>query len=118
MNDAPPEGLRSLYDSFVKVSEFPAESNHNLANLLHWGDQLKALHYNLQSYHDEQYLREYKILMQKIREASKFYPSGKYLTDGYEACFEWLGSLSSLYARLGLLVPENLEYTEGGDDPL
>ena len=54
--------------------------------------------------------------MKKIREVSSFYPSGRYVSEGYEAIFEWLGSISRLYSRMGLMIPENLVYTEGGDE--
>ena len=52
----------------------------------------------------------------EIREISKDYPTEKYLSDGYELLFSWLGALARQYQRLGLLIPEDLTYTEGGDE--
>ena len=47
---------------------------------------------------------------------SKEYPSDRYISDGYDMLFEWLGMLARQYQRLGLLIPEDLTYTEGGDE--
>jgi len=38
------------------------------------------------------------------------------VTKGYETLFGWLGSISRLYSRLGLMIPQNLIYTEGGEE--
>ncbi len=113
-----PEGLRLLYDLLVKASEYPGETPHNPRNLYSWGEKLKALHQIMSSYHDAEYLKEYRLAQQNIREISKLYPSDRYISEGYEALYEWLGSLSRLYQRLGLLIPENLTYTEGGEEGL
>ena len=111
-----PEGLRVLYDLLVKAAEYPGESPHNPRNLYNWGEKLKALHQMLSAYHDEEYLREHRAAMNTIREVSSFYPTERYVSNGYEAIFEWLGSVSRLYSRMGLMIPENLVYTEGGDE--
>jgi hypothetical protein len=111
-----PEGMRLLYDLLVKASEYPGETVHNTRNLYNWGEKIKALHHLLSSYHDEDYRKEYRIAMKRIGEISRDYPSSRYVAEGYEALFEWLGSISRLYARLGLMIPENLVYTEGGEE--
>ena len=115
-NNETPEGLRLLYDLLVKASEYPGETPSNPRNLYNWGKKLRALHQNMSAYHDPEYLQEYRLGQKNIRELSKNYPSEKYLVDGYEALYEWLGSLSRLYKRLGLLIPENMTYTEGGEE--
>jgi hypothetical protein len=114
-NDSP-EGMRILYDLLVKASEFPGDSNHNVRNLYTWGEKLKALHQMISAYHDEEYTKEYFAMLKQGREVSKKYPSQRYIHDGYDVFFEWLGSISRLYSRLGLMIPENLTYTEGGDE--
>lgn len=111
-----PDGLRLFYDLLVKASEYPGESPHNLRNLHSWGEKLKALHQLLSSYHDESYLREYKLMMMRTREVSLYYPSQRYVSEGYGVLFEWLGTISRLYARMGLMIPENYIYTDGGED--
>lgn len=111
-----PEGLRLLYDLLVKASEYPGEAPHNTRNLYSWGEKLKSLHHLLSAYHDEEYLQEYRMLQERIREISKEYPSEEYVSNGYGVLFEWLGLLSRLYGRLGLMIPENMVYTEGGDE--
>ena len=111
-----PEGMRLLYDLLVKASEYPGETPHNPRNLYSWGEKLKALHQILSSHHDQEYAAEYRAAMKRIRDVSMDYPSGKYVSDGYDALFEWLGSISRLYSRLGLMIPQNLTYTEGGDE--
>jgi len=111
-----PEGMRLLYDLLVKASEYPGETVHNPRNLYNWGEKIKALHHLLSSYHDEDYRKEYRIAMKRIGEISRDYPSSRYVAEGYEVLFEWLGSISRLYARLGLMIPENLVYTEGGEE--
>ncbi len=116
IDEATPEGLRLLYDLLVKASEFPGDTVHNPRNLYIWGEKLKALHHLISSYHDDKYLQEYRLAQKHIQEISKLYPSDSYISGGFEALYEWLGSLSRLYSRLGLMIPENLTYTEGGED--
>jgi hypothetical protein len=111
-----PQGLRILYDLLVKTAEYPGESPHNPRNLYSFGEKLKALHHMISGYHDGEYENEFRAIMQKIGEVSKDYPSAKYVSEGYETLFEWLGSISRLYSRLGLMIPQNLTYTEGGDE--
>jgi hypothetical protein len=111
-----PEGIRLLYDLLVKASEYPGETPHNPRNLYNWGEKIKALHYLLSNYHDEDYLKEHRSATKRIMEVSRDYPSARYVSEGYEVLFEWLGSISRLYARLGLMIPENLVYTEGGEE--
>jgi len=72
-----PEGMRILYDLLVKSVEYPGESPHNLRNLYSWGEKLKALHQMLSGYHDEEYLREYRIAMKQTTDVSRDYPSAK-----------------------------------------
>ena len=115
-NNETPEGLRLLYDLLVKASEYPGETPSNPRNLYNWGKKLRALHQNMSAYHDPEYLQEYRLGQKNIRELSKNYPSEQYIVDGYEALYEWLGSLSRLYKRLGLMIPENMTYTEGGEE--
>ncbi len=116
MDSETPEGLRLIYDLLVKASEYPGESLHNPRNLFHWGEKLKALHQILSGYHDQEYLSEYRLAQRRIIEISKSYPSEQYVREGYEGLHEWLGSISRLYQRLGLLIPENMTYTEGGEE--
>ena len=111
-----PEGLRILYDLLVKASEYPGEAPHNPRNLYSWGEKLKALHQLLSPYHDEEYVREYRLIQQRILEVSRFYPADRYDVEGYDVLFGWRGAVSGLYQRLGLLIPENLSYTEGGEE--
>lgn len=111
-----PEGLRLLYDSLVKASEYPGETLSNPKNLYNWGKKLRALHHLLSSYHDAEYLQEYRLAQKNILELSGNYPSERYIAEGYAALYEWLGSLSRLYQRLGLMIPQNLTYTEGGEE--
>jgi hypothetical protein len=111
-----PEGMRLLYDLLVKASEYPGETPHNIRNLYSWGEKLKALHQILSAYHDTEYLQEYRLAQKNIKEISRFYPSERYVEEGYEALYEWLGTLSRLYKRLGLMIPENMVYTEGGEE--
>ena len=63
-----PEGLRVLYDLLVKAAEYPGESPHNPRNLYNWGEKIKALHQMISAYHDEEYLKEHRTAMKKIRE--------------------------------------------------
>ena len=111
-----PEGMRLLYDLLVKASEYPGETPHNPRNLYSWGEKLKALHHLLSGYHDQEYEAEYRAAMKRIRDVSRDYPSAKYVSEGYDALFQWLGSISRLYSRLGLMIPQNLTYTEGGEE--
>jgi hypothetical protein len=115
-NNETPEGLRMLYDLLVKASEYPGEATHNPRNLYRWGEKLKALHQNMSAYHDAEYLQEYRLAQKNILELSGNYPSERYIAEGYAALYEWLGSLSRLYQRLGLMIPQNLTYTEGGEE--
>ena len=115
-NPETPEGLRLLYDLLVKASEFPGETPHNPRNLYSWGEKLKALHQIMSAYHDAEYLQEYRLAQKNIREISRLYPSERYVAEGYDMLYEWLGSLSRLYQRLGLMIPENMVYTEGGEE--
>ena len=107
-NNETPEGLRLLYDSLVKASEYPGESAYNPRNLYSWGKRLKALHQIMSAYHDAEYLQEYRLAQKNILELSGNYPSERYIAEGYAALYEWLGSLSRLYQRLGLMIPQNL----------
>lgn len=117
MNDKnTPEGVMVLYDLLVKASEFPGESSRSVRQLYQWGQKLKALHHMLSSYHDEEYLKEFRALRTTIIRISKYYPSERYLSEGYDALFEWLGSISRLYARLGMLISMDYSYTEGGEE--
>lgn len=116
MDSETPKGLQLLYDLFVKASEFPGESSHNSKNLYHWGEKIKSLHDVLSPYHDEQYNREYALAQRRINEISLYHPSRRYLVEGYDVLHEWLGSISRLYDRLGLMIPQNMIYTEGGED--
>ena len=116
MDSETPEGLRLLYDLLVKASEYPGESPHNPRNLYNWGQKLKGLEHILSGYLDEEYMHEKRVLEKEIKEVSKEYPSDRYISDGYDMLFEWLGMLARQYQRLGLLIPEDLTYTEGGDE--
>ena len=107
-----PEGIRLLYDLLVKASEYPGESPHNPRNLYSWGEKLKALHHLISRYHDEEYLNEYSRVGDLMKAASAHYPTSRYVTDGYASLFEWLGAISRLYSRLGLMIPESLTYSE------
>lgn len=111
-----PEGLRILYDLLVKASEYPGEAPHNPRNLYSWGEKLKSLHQLLSSYHDEEYNKEFRTIQKQITESSKSFPSDRYIHESYDLLFEWLGSISRLYQRLGLMIPENMVYTEGGEE--
>lgn len=115
-DESTPEGLRLLYDLLVKASEYPGETPHNPRNLYNWGEKLKALHHIMSAHHDEEYLQEYRLAQKNIRDISRLYPSEKYVAEGYDILYEWLGSLSRFYQRLGLLIPQNLVYTEGGEE--
>ena len=78
MSDAEtPEGLRLLYDLLVKASEYPGETPHNPRNLCNWGEKLKALHQIMSSYHDAEYLNEYRLEQQNIKETLRLYPSDR-----------------------------------------
>lgn len=116
MDSETPEGLRLLYDLLVKASEYPGEAPHNPRNLYYWGEKLKALHGVLSAYHDQEYLQEYRIMRKQIVDVSKNWPSSRYVSEGYELLYEWLGSISRLYTRLGLMIPENLTYSEGSGE--
>ncbi|MGP6220969.1 hypothetical protein [Caldiplasma sukawensis] len=116
IDDQTPEGLRLLYDLLVKASEYPGESSHNPKNLYLWGEKLRSLHQLLSGYHDEEYLKEYRHIQKMMEEVSKSYPTDEYVRDGYDVLYEWLGSIGRLYGRLGLMIPQNLVYTEGGDE--
>ena len=113
-----PNGMRIIYDLLIKVSEFPGEAPHNLGNVFLWGQKIKALHELMSSYFDEEYTREYKIARNQLIEASRMYPSERYVSESYDILFFWMGSLSRLYGRLGLLIPMNYTYTEGGEEGL
>ncbi len=117
MQDAEtPEGQR-LSDLLVEYSKDLGKSPHNLRNLYDWVGKLKALHHLLSYYHDAEYLQEYEAIMKRIREASKTYPSAKYVEGGYDVIFDWLDAISRLFSRLGMMIPQKLTYTEGsGDD--
>ena len=88
----------------------------NPRNLYNWGQKLKGLEHILSGYLDEEYMHEKRVLEKEIREVSKEYPSDRYISDGYDMLFSWLGMLARQYQRLGLLIPEDLTYTEGGDE--
>jgi hypothetical protein len=111
-----PEGLRILYDLLIKASEYPGESPYTPRNLYSWGEKLKSLHQLLSPYHDEEYNREYRLIQKQILDVSREFPSYRYTHESYDLLFEWLGSISRLYGRLGLMIPENLTYTEGGEE--
>jgi hypothetical protein len=111
-----PDGMRIIYDLLVKAAEYPGESSHNLANVFSWGQKIKALHELLSLYFDEEYTREYKIARDRLLEVSKMYPSERYVSESYDLLFAWFGSISRLYGRLGLLIPMNYTYTEGGEE--
>ena len=111
-----PNGMSVIYGLLVKVSEFPGESSHNLGNVFLWGQKIKALHELMSSYFDEEYTREYKIARNQLMEASRMYPSESYVSESYDILFSWMGSLSRLYGRLGLLIPMHYTYTEGGEE--
>ena len=116
MDSETPEGMRLLYDLLVKASEYPGESPHNPRNLYNWGQKLKGLEHILSGYLDEEYMHEKRVLEKEIREVSKEYPSDRYISDGYDKLYSWLGLLATQYQRLGLLIPEDLTYTEGGEE--
>ena len=117
MNDnESPDGMRIIYDLLVKAAEYPGESSHNLANVFSWGHKIKALHELMSSYFDEDYVKEYRVARDQMLEVSKMYPSERYVSESYDLLFSWLGSISRLYGRLGLLIPMNYTYTEGGEE--
>ncbi len=103
-----PHGIRMLYDLFVKASEFPGESAPNKRNLYSWAQKLKALHQILSAYHDDAYRAEYDDVMKRMQKISALYPSEEYTAQGYELLYDWLGCISRLYQRLGLMIPENI----------
>ncbi len=111
-----PEGLRIIYDLLVKASEYPGEVPHNPRNLYSWGEKIKSLHQLLSGYYDEEYNREFKLIQKGIIEVSKEFPSDRYTYESYDLLFSWLGAISRLYGRLGLLIPMNYTYSEGGEE--
>ena len=57
---------------------------------------------------DDTYLKEYKEIKEKIAQISRdYYPSERYVMEAYEVLHEWLGSLSRLYYRLGMMSNES-----------
>lgn len=113
-----PEGIAIIYKLLVKVAEFPGESPHNLGNVYLWGQKLHSLHEIMSSYFDEEYTREYQIARNQLMAISRKYPSDAYVFQAYDLLYSWMGSLSRLYARLGLLIPQNYTYVEGGEEGL
>ena len=104
------KGPNLTYYLLLKASEYPGETTHSVRGAFMWGERLKAVHQNL-SYsqgEDDEYLNEYRAIKEKIKQISReYYPSERYVMEAYEILHEWLGSLSRLYYRLGMMANEN-----------
>jgi hypothetical protein len=111
MNDTDnTKGPNLTYYLLLKASEFPGESSHSVKGVYMWGERLRAVHQNLSYSHkeDDDYLSEYKRIKGKMEQISRdYYPSEKYVIEAYEILHEWLGSLSRLYYRLGMMANES-----------
>lgn len=104
------KGPNLTYYLLLNASEFPGESSYSIQGALTWGRKLKAVHQNLSYSHktDEEYLAEFDIIKKKLDQISKdYYPAERYVSEAYDTLYEWLGSLSRLYYRLGMMTNEN-----------
>jgi len=103
-------GMSFLYNQILKVAEFPGERPHNPRNLYLWITRLNFLHSFFIQFYDEKTMAGYQEAENKIKEASKYYPSVKYLVEGFEAAFELFGVIANGYESKGLLLenPEGL----------
>lgn len=105
------KGPNLTYYLLLKASEFPGESSHSVRGVYMWGERLRAVHQNLSYSHkaDSLYLKEYGVIKDNIQKISKdYYPSERYVMEAFEILHEWLGSLSRLYYRLGLMTSGDL----------
>ena len=104
------KGPNLTYYLLLKASEYPGETTHSVRGAFMWGEKLKAVHQNLSYSHreDDEYLNEYMRIKEKIEQISRdYYPSERYVMEAYEILHEWLGSLSRLYYRLGMMTNES-----------
>jgi len=97
-------GMSFLYNQILKVAEFPGERPHNPRNLYVWIMRLNFLHSFFIQFYEEETMAGYHEAENRIREVSKFYPSLKYLVEGYEAAFDLFGVIASGYENKGLLL--------------
>ncbi len=82
----------------------------------HWHDMIEGLHQALSYYWDAEYKQDVDAVNELINEALKYYPSEEYVRNIYMALKEWLGAISRLFSRLGMMIPQTLTYTEGEGD--
>ena len=112
------KGPNLTYYLLLKASEYPGETTHSVRGAFMWGEKLKGVHQNLSYSHreDDEYLNEYNRIKAKIDQISRdYYPSERYVMEAYEILHEWLGSLSRLYYRLGMMAnesPRQLEWNQ------
>lgn len=103
-------GMAFLYNQILKVAEFPGERPHNPRNLYVWIMRLNFLHSFFIQFYAEETMAGYHEADNRIKEVSKYYPSLKYLVEGYEAGFDLFGVIANGYEDKGLLLdnPEGL----------
>ena len=101
-----PDGLRIVYDLFVQALEFPKQNLPSPAIVVHWQDRIDALHALLYPYSDGQYENEHRIIRKKLLDASRLFPSERYVEETMEALYEWMGALSRKLQVLQKLIPE------------
>lgn len=110
-----PMGTRIVYDMFVHISLFPRQNLLTISTILQWFDKIRAMHYILEGYLEQQFpqfLREHGIIIRQLKECSKLYPSDDYVLKSREWLINWAGMLSRVLQEKNLLIPEELSFSD------
>ncbi len=112
--------VQVISNLFTRAGQYPSENFHDPEHLFRWGEILKSLSNTLEAYHDHDFEEKFARVQQELTAISRYRYSDRdrYVYEGYEICHQWLAAIAFLVDTLGLMVPHNLEFTEGGDDGL
>lgn len=112
--------VQVISNLFTRAGEYPGENSHDPEHLFRWGEILKSLSNSLEAYQDHDFKENYALIQKELAAVSKYRYAqrDRYVYEGYEICHEWFGAIASLIDKVGLMLPHNYEYTEGGDDGL
>jgi len=105
------DGLQSIYSKYLTASQYVSSVPWTRKTAWIFGEQLNGLKLMLSFYVDDVFLNEYENVRKLVDECDKAYDDEDYLNKIHYAMTKWFMSLSTLMARLGLILPEDLYVT-------
>lgn len=99
-----------LHDALVKISL--QEPPRNIRSVYFYSLRIRSAHALSSPFHTEEYTRIYGAVVKRLHEAAVWYPEPSYVLRSADALYTWTYGIVDLYQSHGILVPENLRFTD------